>query len=73
MKFRVCLFLQTVDSDGVKGWVMDKATSLDPQLEGVLGKLKGNIGEVPFRHEPQLGVVPLPGNDATGEAVSEAL
>ena len=46
MKFRVCLFLQTLDGDGVKRWARDKATSLDPQLDGVLGKLKGRYSEL---------------------------
>ncbi|CAL4955682.1 unnamed protein product [Urochloa decumbens] len=45
-KFRVYLFLQTIDDDGVKRWMVDKRTSLDAQLDGLLGKLKDKYSEL---------------------------
>ncbi|CAL4962757.1 unnamed protein product [Urochloa decumbens] len=45
-KFRVSLFLQTIDDDGVKRWMVIKRTSLDAQLDGLLGKLKDRYSEL---------------------------
>uniref|UniRef100_K3XPP8 DUF1618 domain-containing protein n=1 Tax=Setaria italica TaxID=4555 RepID=K3XPP8_SETIT len=44
-KFRVCLSLQRIDDD-VKKWLGDKITSIDTQLDGVLGQLKNKYSQV---------------------------
>ncbi|CAL4975385.1 unnamed protein product [Urochloa decumbens] len=46
LRFRVSLFLQTIDDDGVKRWMVIKRTSLDAQLDGLLGKLKDRYSEL---------------------------
>jgi hypothetical protein len=46
IKFRVCLFLQRTNDDGVKRWLRDKITSIDTQLDGVLGQLKNKYNHV---------------------------
>ncbi|KAJ1297401.1 hypothetical protein BS78_01G373100 [Paspalum vaginatum] len=44
--FTVGVMLRRTDSDGVEKWVLNRATPLDTQLDGVLGKLKSNYDEL---------------------------
>ncbi|CAO2208603.1 unnamed protein product [Urochloa humidicola] len=44
--FTVGVMLRRTDSDGVEKWMLDRATTLDTQLDGVLRKLKGNYDEL---------------------------
>ena len=44
--FTVGVMLRRTDSDGVEKWMLDRATPLDTQLDGVLRKQKGNYDEL---------------------------
>ncbi|OEL37284.1 hypothetical protein BAE44_0001697 [Dichanthelium oligosanthes] len=44
--FTVGVMLRRRDSDGFEKWMLDRATPLDAQLDGVLGKLKGHYNEL---------------------------
>ncbi|CAL4955676.1 unnamed protein product [Urochloa decumbens] len=44
--FTVGVMLRRTDSDGVEKWMLDRATPLDTQLDGVLRNQKGNYDEL---------------------------
>ncbi|KAG2589879.1 uncharacterized protein LOC120672392 [Panicum virgatum] len=44
--FTVGVMLRRTDSDGLEKWMLDRATPLDTQLDGVLRKQKGNYDEL---------------------------
>jgi hypothetical protein len=44
--FTVGVMLRRTDSDGVEKWMLDRATPLDTQLDGVLRKLKDNYNQL---------------------------
>lgn len=44
--FTVGVMLRQTDNDGIEKWILNRTSPLDKQLDGVLGKQKGNYDEL---------------------------